>query len=190
MNSLSERLRAGPPRILLTGRPGSGKTTAVLRAVDLIGRDRCAGFYTEEVRRDGRRVGFDVVTVGGDRQPLARIGAPGPRVSRYGVDVPGFERVGVSALESGLEDPEKVLVVDEIGKMELHSERFRAVATRVLFEGSVPVLGTVMRGRDPLVDRIRATEKVVIVEVQKGNRDRLPAVLHEVYAGGRSSGRS
>ncbi|UCC82578.1 MAG: hypothetical protein JSW46_16625, partial [Gemmatimonadota bacterium] len=84
-----------PPRILLTGRPGCGKTTVIKRAVELIGPDRCAGFYTEDVREKGRRIGFDVVTLDGRRGPLARAGARGPRVSRYGVELASFEGLGV-----------------------------------------------------------------------------------------------
>lgn len=31
------------------------------------------GFYTEELREGGQRIGFDVVTLDGNRGPLARI---------------------------------------------------------------------------------------------------------------------
>jgi nucleoside-triphosphatase len=169
---------SAPPRILLTGRPGCGKTTVIQRAVELIGSDRCAGFYTEEVREKGRRVGFDVVTLDGRRGPLARAGARGPKVSRYGVDLASFEELGVETLERALEAG----IVDEIGKMELFSERFTALVDRLLGPSSDrAVLGTVLAGRHPKVDRLRHLQGLQIIEVGPANRDGLPRELGRTY---------
>lgn len=171
--------RPGPaPRILLTGRPGCGKTTVVRRVIDGIGPGRCVGFYTEEVRQRGRRVGFDVVTLDGRRGPLARVGAPGPRVGRYGVDLASFERLAVSALEVGLRTPSLLLVIDEIGKMELFSPRFVELLEPV-FDAQAPhaVVGTVMSGRHRQVDALRRSLGVRVVAVTVENRDRLPRQL-------------
>jgi nucleoside-triphosphatase len=139
------------------------------------GKERCAGFYTEEVRQGGRRIGFDVVTLDGRRAPLARAGAPGPGVSRYGVDVAAFEALGVAVLESALTTPHRPLVIDEIGKMELFSERF-IVALEKIFDPASPhaVLGTIMRGRHPITDKIRRSPQVRVIEVTRENRDSLP----------------
>jgi nucleoside-triphosphatase len=171
-----------PPRILLTGRPGCGKTTVIKRAVELIGSDLCAGFYTEEVREKGRRVGFDVVTLDGRRGPLARVGARGPKVSRYGVDLASFEELGVQTLERALEAGARVLVVDEIGKMELYSERFTALVDRLLGpSGDRAVLGTVLAGRHPKVDGLRHLKGLRIIEVGPANRGELPRELGRIY---------
>ncbi len=150
----------------------------VRRAVDLIGPARCAGFYTEEVRQRGRRVGFDVVTLDGQRGPLARMGAAGPRVGRYGVDLASFERLGVSALEAGLQEHAAVLVVDEIGKMELFSTRFVATLGLVFDRGAPhAVLGTLMLGRNRHADSLRRRADVRIVNVTAENRDQLAREL-------------
>lgn len=165
----------GQPRLLLTGRPGSGKTTAIRAVVSRIGKARCMGFYTEEVRRGGRRLGFDVVTLDGGRAPLARTGAPGPTVSRYGVDVAAFEALGVAALEEALTRPDRLLVIDEIGKMELFSDRFVALLGKIFDPvSSHAVLGTIMRGRHPIADRIRRSPGVTVIEVDRENRGSLP----------------
>ncbi|MGD2153460.1 MAG: nucleoside-triphosphatase [Gemmatimonadales bacterium] len=171
-----------PPRILLTGRPGCGKTTVIRRGVEQIGRDRCAGFYTEEVRERGRRVGFDVVTLAGRRGPLARLGARGPRVGRYGVDLASFDELGVGALERALEAGAPVLVVDELGKMELYSARFVAILEQ-LFDpaASHAVLGTVMERSHPKVDPLRGRPGVEVIRVTERNRCELPARLGEIY---------
>ncbi len=173
------------PQILLTGRPGVGKTTVIRRALELIGPVEAAGFYTEEVRAKGRRVGFDVVTLDGRRGALARAGGGGPRVGRYGVDVDCFERLGVAALESGLAGGAELLVVDEIGKMELFSERFVAMLERVFDrDGGWSVLGTVMRARHPKVEWLWERSDVEILEVTEGNRDGLVGELALGYGRG------
>jgi nucleoside-triphosphatase len=173
-----------PPRILLTGRPGCGKTTVIRRAVELIGPEHCSGFYTEEVRERGRRLGFDVVTLDGRRGPLARAGAGGPRVSRYGVDLTSFERLGVETLERALAAGARLLVVDEIGKMELLSRRFTALLPGLLGPSAdTAVLGSVLSGRHPKVDPLRDMRGLQIVEVGPGNRDELPRQLARIYRG-------
>lgn len=158
-----------PPRILLTGPPGCGKTTVLLRTLELLDRPT-AGFYTTEVRDRGQRVGFDVVALDGTRGTLARIGAKGPRVGRYGVDVESLQRIGVRALEQGLMDPRVLLVVDELGKMEFQSERFVALLPRVFTAPN----GAILEARHPVADRYRRAEGVVVVHVTVGNRDGLP----------------
>jgi nucleoside-triphosphatase len=78
------------------------------------------GFATEEIRDGGRRVGFGIETVGGDRGVLAHMDLPGPpRVGKYGVDLQAFERLALAAISS---PPRRgVTVIDELGKMELGS---------------------------------------------------------------------
>jgi nucleoside-triphosphatase len=172
-----------PPRILLSGRPGCGKTTLIQRLVPLIGPGRCAGFYTEEVRERGQRIGFDVVTLDGRRGPLARIGAAGPRVGRYGVDVGSFERLALSSL-AAIErhsPSHRVVVLDEIGKMELFSAEFVSQLGRLLDDPMRPILGTVLLGRHPIVEPIRRRRDVEVVRVTPENRNRLAAEIGRVF---------
>ena len=58
---------------LLTGRPGCGKTTVVRRVVERLSGQCLAGFYTQEVRESGRRVGFEAVGLAGSRMMLAHV---------------------------------------------------------------------------------------------------------------------
>ena len=101
--------------LLLTGAPGSGKTTALRRVAERLGGKRIAGFYTEEMRTRGERRGFRLVTCDGAEAVIAHVDFPKTsRVSKYGVDVAAIDRAADRALAPGAE----LYLVDEIGKME------------------------------------------------------------------------
>lgn len=96
-----------------------------------------AGFVTEELREGGQCVGFGVETFDGDRAVLAHVELPGPpRVGKYGIDLPAFERVALPGLASPPD--EGVVLIDELEKMELASEAFRDAFSE-LFEQPVAV---------------------------------------------------
>jgi nucleoside-triphosphatase len=167
-----------PPRLLVEARPGAGKTTALRRLAALLGEAGVplSGFTTEELRERGRRVGFAVESIDGQRATLAHVDLPGPpRVSRYGVDLEAFERVALPAFEP---PPGSVVLVDEIGKMELASERFREAVERLLAE-PVALVATVHTARNPFTDRLKRRRDVELIRLTTGNRDELPARLAE-----------
>jgi len=161
-----------PNNLLLTGRPGVGKTTIVRKViVQLDGQ--AGGFYTEEVRERGKRVGFRIVTLDGETAWLARVNMPSSfRVGRYGVDVQGLERVGVPAIRRALAS-RRVVIIDEIGKMELFSPAFMQVTMEVL-DAWKPLVGTVMLKSHPWVNAVKRRADVVVWEVTESNRDEMP----------------
>ncbi len=148
-----------------------GKTTVVIRVLEALG-DRALGFYTREVRERGRRVGFKLVTTWGEEGWLARVGLASPhRVSRYGVDLAFLEKVVERLREEW--SPGRVLVVDEIGKMELFSSIFRTWVEEVALDPVVPFLATIaLKSHDPLVLRLK--KALALWEVTRENRDTLP----------------
>jgi nucleoside-triphosphatase len=160
--------------LLLTGRPGVGKTT-VIRTVVARFQGRAGGFYTEEIREGGRRTGFRLVALDGATGTLARVNISGPyRVGKYGVHLHDLEQVGVKALWRAVEQPDvSVVVIDEIGKMELFSPAFREAVLAAL-DGPKVVLATVMARSHPWVDKLKAGDAVTLVEVTLANRQALP----------------
>ena len=174
--------------LLITGRPGIGKTTVVRGLLGGLEMS-VGGFYTEEIRSGGARVGFRVIDLGGPQGLLAhadpaRIGSAGrpPRVGKYRVDVEEFERVGLGALERALSASD-VVVIDEIGKMELLSLRFRETVRRAL-DSPKTVLGVIQQRPDPFLDAIRGRPDVRLITVTLDNRDRLPSdLLAELTSG-------
>jgi nucleoside-triphosphatase len=157
--------------ILLTGRPGVGKTTIIRRIAETLG-DGAGGFYTTEIRESGRRQGFKIVTLDGEEGILSHADIKGtPRVSRYGVNLRDLEEIGVTALRSAVAEAQCV-VVDEIGKMELLSDEFRTAIVEAI-ESDVTVVGTVMSSRNQWVDRIKDLPQVTVLEVTTANRDQI-----------------
>ncbi len=164
-----------PTVLLLTGPPGSGKTTIIRRAVERLGA-RAGGFYTQELREVGTRTGFEIVTLDGQHATLARVGVRALHmVGRYGVDVEAVERVAVPALERAVASG-SLVVVDEIGKMELFSPRFREAVLNALARGA-RVLGTVMLAPHPFADGVKRDPRVRLVTVTQSARD---AALRDV----------
>jgi len=152
---------------LLTGQPGVGKTSIIKQVVVGMG-GRVGGFYTEEMRSRGARQGFRLVTLDGQSAVLAHIDIHSPyRVSKYGVDIDSLDRVGVFALRQAAEHCDLV-VIDEIGKMELFSASFREVVLQ-LIDGGKKVLGTIMFNPHPWADAIKRMPPVKLVTVTRDN---------------------
>jgi nucleoside-triphosphatase len=166
-------------KALVEGRPGTGKTTVALRVVELLRRAGVdpKGFVTEELREGGRRVGFAIEGLDGERATLAHVEFKAEvRVGKYGVDVESFERIALPALRSVTE--KDLLVIDELGKMELASEPFVGAVTAA-FEQSPAILATVHAFRHDLTDTLKARPDVEVIRLSPSNRDALPERLVE-----------
>ncbi len=168
--------------ILLTGRPGVGKTTIVRRLLALV-EPIAGGFLTEEIRQAGRRLGFRVRDVhGGAGAVFAHLDRKGaPRVGKYGVDVDTFRRIGVRAIREALSRA-GLVVVDEIGKMELLCEAFEAAVAEAM-DADQPVVATIPAYRHAFLDSLRQRSDVTLIEVTASSRDGLPAQLAELLIG-------
>jgi nucleoside-triphosphatase len=169
-----------PDNILVTGRPGSGKTTLVTSLAERYSERgfKVGGFVTEEIREDANRVGFLVRDLGGDTGILAHVTYKGKlRVGKYGVDVATFERIALHALGDGREKAD-LLVIDEIGRMELISSAFRSIIPEIL-DASIPMLATAPAGGDAYIRAIHSRKDVTSYAINAANRVSIEEVIDD-----------
>jgi nucleoside-triphosphatase len=164
---------------LLTGRPGTGKTTIIRETLSFI-KVKAGGFYTQEIREGGVRKGFKIITLDGKEAVLSHIDfSKTYRVGKYGVNLNNLEQTGVLSIAKAIDNC-ALIVIDEIGKMELLSLRFRDVVLKAL-ESDKPVLGTIMESSDPYTDRIKKLSSVKLLTVTVANRSLIAQSLQEEF---------
>lgn len=166
--------------ILVTGMPGVGKTTLVREVVEESGL-RAAGFYTSEIRENNKRVGFQIADLEGRQALLASVAFPTRyRVGRYGVNLHNLELIGVRAIERGLRSRRvDFILIDEIGKMELFSQRFMAALMKAL-DSEKPVLATIMHIDNPFTRAIKSREDVRLFTLTRSNYEEVKKQVLEL----------
>ncbi len=168
-------------KILLTGLPGCGKTTAIMKIIDALDCEKVAGFYTQEIRQNNVRKGFSWKRLDGVDGTLAHIKIKGHwRVGKYGVDVAGFEESVVPILDAERTDVE-LFVIDEIGKMECFSEKFVA-AVRRLFTSEKSVLATVAKKGAGLISEVKKYPNIKLFNLTRSDRDITVAEISRILS--------
>ena len=170
-------MRLRHAKTLITGRPGVGKTTLVQKIVERMQSVKMAGFYTAEIRSRGSRLGFELQGLNGMRRTLAHVDIDSQhRVGKYGVDAVGFEKF-LETLDLLNPDVE-LIVIDEIGKMELFSNRFRSLVCDALNSDKQVLASIPLKGNE-FIREIKQRSDIHLFEVTHGNRDHLPEAIVE-----------
>lgn len=161
--------------ILICGPPGVGKTTLakkILKNINL----RAGGFYTEEIKENNRRVGFKIISLDNQEGILAHISIKNSRrVGRYGVNIYDLENIGVKCLNQALKD-DNLILIDEIGKMEVFSEEFKEKVLDCLNSKKI-VLATISIGGDKFISNIKKRDDIILFEVTKESRNKLVEII-------------
>jgi len=165
---------------LLTGNPGVGKTSVVVRIVECLKDNgyNVGGMVSREVRAGCDRVGFEILNVKtGQKGWLAHVAQKeGPHVGRYRVNLGDLEGIGAEAIMSAINGSD-VIVIDEIGPMELHSEKFREAVLKAA-ESLKLLVGVVhWKATDHLVNNIKDRDDAEVRVVTIENRESLPIQL-------------
>jgi nucleoside-triphosphatase THEP1 len=168
-------------RLFLTGSPGIGKTTLIRAVLNRLEEVKCAGFYTEEKRHKGQRIGFKIVTLDGHEGTLASIGRKEPTVGRYSIHVGEFEKLVLPHLDFKT-NPADLYVIDEIGKMELLSQNFRIKIIDLLAQPS-NLLATIAQKGKGFIEQIKGRNDINLIEVTRKNRDHLTAQIEKRIKG-------
>lgn len=164
------------PLILVTGKPGIGKTSILRRTIkELKNRNyEIGGMICREVREGGVRVGFEIMDLStGTRGWLAHVNQPtGPKIGKYHVNLTDLDVIGVGAILDALQNAD-ILAVDEIGPMELSSTAFSKALVKAV-ESSKPMIGTIHYGlKNSILDSIKKREETEILKVTYKNRGNL-----------------
>jgi nucleoside-triphosphatase len=161
--------------IMISGMPGVGKTSllkAILSQLPL----SAGGFVSEEIREGGERVGFSLKSLDGREGILAHKNLPTPhRFGKYYINLDDLEKIAVQSIEEAISNKE-LIVIDEIGKMELFSPLFRQTVIRAL-DCPKPLLATLHRGNDPFLNSIRKREDTIVFWLTPKNKEEISAEI-------------
>jgi len=162
---------ASKKRIVITGRPGVGKTTLIERVVSELSIP-AGGMITAEIRKCDHRVGFSVIDLAtGAEGILAHIHQQsGPKMGRYRVNLRDLEGIGIAAIESAI-SAGSLVVIDEIGPMEITSPKFIPAVERVVASDAPFIISTHAKLDHPLIHSLR--QEFTLYRVKMGNRDGL-----------------
>ncbi len=162
--------------IFITGVPSSGKTTVIKKVIKSLNYLLDDGFYTEEERVTGKRIGFLMKTLDGKSGYLAHQDIKSRfHIRLYGVSIQNIENIAVLSIKPVKKN---IIILDEIGKMECFSETFKEAAINALDSSNI-VIGTITFGGDNFILGIKKREDMEIIEVTEDNRDLLPEIIIE-----------
>jgi len=165
--------------ILITGLPGVGKTTLIKNIAEALKNLRPVGFYTAEIREGGRRKGFELISLDGKKGLLSHTDVHSPyRVGRYKVDVKGFEAfLGSIPI---LNPSTRLIVIDEIGKMECFSDQFKNLLKEIL-DSEKSVIATIALKGSGVIEEIKKRNDLELFEITRRNRNSLLSdILSEI----------
>jgi len=166
---------------VITGAPGIGKTTALVRLTKMLKNAgvEVDGFYSVEVKDKGERKGFSFVDIKtGDTVQLASISGDGIRFGRYRVKVKNIDQFVPKVIQRAIEYS-KIIILDEIGPMELFSNSFRKAVEDLLKTDKV-IIAVVHRSfSHDLMKEVLKSAKAKI-EVTESNRDVIPEQLFQM----------
>jgi nucleoside-triphosphatase len=170
------------PIILITGMPGTGKTTTVMRVTEALKARglKTGGMTTREQREDTARVGFSIQDMFTGKQGwLAHVNQPnGPRIGKYRVNLRDLEDIGAKAIRDAAGTAD-IIIIDEIGPMELNSQTFKQAVKEAMDSGK-PVTATIhYKAKDEFVKAIKARPDAELIEVTLQNRANLHNLIIE-----------
>ena len=148
-----------------------GKTTLVNKITKQFSC-KIGGFYTHEMRENGKRTGFYITDFDGNQMIMASERLDSPyRANKYGVNIDAFKKVGIPAMERALKNAD-LIVIDEIGRMEMFSPKFCDMLRKV-FDSEKPLLATIKRVDCELTKELKKRKDVIIFVVTVNNRDKI-----------------
>lgn len=152
--------------ILITGMPRSGKSTLLKKLIANLNPK--VGFITNEVRKSGERIGFELETHNGQKSMLANVDfKTNLKVSKYYVDIKHLDEI-MPKLEKFNEHD--LLYLDEIGQMELFSDKFKLLVIKYLDSPNICISTLSKIYSDEFIESIKSRNDVFLIEIDEENR--------------------
>lgn len=173
------------PKIGITGMPNVGKTETLKKIIGFLHKAGYVteGMITESILKDNERVGFKVKDLQTDEgKTFAHVDFEDKEhVGKYGVDTIALEEIGIPAIEKAITSEDiHIIVIDEIGKMEMLSEKFCEAVVAAL-DCDKPIMITLhKKSRTPLLQDVRRRDDIRILEVTPVNRNLLPYKIEKI----------
>jgi len=163
--------------IILTGAPGVGKTTAVIRVASALKEKgvKVGGIVSRELRTNNMRIGFEFIDLTtNDRKGLASISGNGPKVGKYFVNVAGC-RFAAERLMDAVRNSD-VIICDEIGPMELKSREFKDSVKSLVDVDKKVIVVVHQKLQHPLIDEFR-NKSSLLINLDLENREKVNVIL-------------
>lgn len=174
------------PKIGITGLPHAGKTVTLLKIIEMLEAEEyiVGGMITESIIFRNKRVGFYIMDwLTKKRRKFAHLNIESSiHVGRYGVDMKALETLGVKAIRKAIKEAD-VIIVDEVGKMEVESPNFVKAVKDALDSDKSLILTLHKKSRNPLLQDIRRRDDIRILEVTPVNRNLLPYKVMKLMRG-------
>jgi len=120
--------------IFLTGKPRSGKSYLINEIVERLQEKglKVGGILTPDIRENNERTGFNIIDIyTGAKEILAsKHRKEGPTLGKYRINVEGINIV-TNRFSENLEKFD-IIVIDELGVMELKSAMFKEMLDQIL----------------------------------------------------------
>lgn len=154
-------------KILITGKPRSGKTTLIKDILASLPNISYGGFFTEEIKENGVRVGFKIVTTFGEQGILSHQNYKSKyHISKYGVNITNLDTIGTNSIERAVKEKD-LIVIDEIGKMEMSSNKFNTVVRRLFKESKKTIIATIpISASIPLINELKSQVDVKLFDTR------------------------
>jgi nucleoside-triphosphatase THEP1 len=173
--------------IIIEGRPGSGKTTCCKHLMEILKKDKnlhFCGFYTSEMRNaSGERIGFEIITTSGERAILADVREFSPyQIGKYFVRVENIEKIVVPILSKFIDEDFNILIIDEVGKMEMLSSKFKELLGTIINKNPGTIICTMPPvDFDVMLSLIRRkANKIFKLETQRKNALQIAEQIYRV----------
>lgn len=172
-------------KILLSGKPGVGKSTVLSKVRETLLSEglTVSGCLVKEIRELNNRLGFEVhympsqaITVLGHRQILFS----SKYVSNYSINISGIDQELIPFMNRlSLSTPSDVMLFDEIGRMQNMSPSF-IPALDCLLSADIPLIATIVNDPEEWAQKYKEDPNFFYVIVDAENRDSTPDLLNSM----------